>query len=1392
MAFDRIPAVPLALALTTALSFPVARSHAQQTTTAAIADSPTAQTLFGDVRAQAEANPAESARLARRLLDEYGGRMIKVGAETDDLFTSVSAEVERFLLGHPEILARFRDMETRGAERMLAEEGPSVTAARRRLTAPGLSATIELAERAVRGDQPLEAISLLSRVRGHPDLSAERAVAHAVLESMALRRIGDATGSDAALARAASIEGVDRGAVESAMAAARRTSKGSGGVLGRSPLVTAPDGGDPDSTWREIWALDLDQSLFRRVYGGPAAGRTAKDVESVRSNARLMVAIPTVLGNRVLLSEGHRVRSVDIDSRDEIWSREIGSVGVGRESAPIGDLSAVTADSGIAVVYEGHAAANERTASPRVWALDPATGAVKWNTVVDGCDGRAELAGLFPTGAPLLVSDLVVVATRKPTQRLEQVDWLLALDRADGQLRWALSIAGAPVTRFSTGRQHSGLATDGAVVIDTTPLGAVACIRASDGAVEWLRRFPVPLRDPRSLAEPWEVAAPAISGDRVIAISPDESEIVALDRSSGRLLDARPLGPDTQWATPLYLISATSSDATPIVLGVGSDVVAFDARDLSKRLWSLSESTRDIIPPRSGTAIRNGIRGRVSVAGQYVVVPGVQEILLLDLSSGRVNARVPMAAPGNPLLLGDRIVSAGDDALRVIMPSERAEAMLRARLAAMPDDPSAAVALLELAQATGRPLVALDAARTAERALSRGRGSEQLRQELMGKLVALAAANPELGDDAFAIVSGVSNTPLLRVRGEMARGEFLRTAGRATDAVRCWQRLAGDILFTTQLVGDDSAKRQVRIEAMARIAQLGSRDRDIAAALESEAEAARGRLPAAPSRALLADLVHEHPRTQASIQAIASASLPADEAIGLALAAVSDCLVPPARVELIDTLRAFIAERLDPASRAGTMSAIDQRIAAMLAASGVDRPDLRQPVRSLPAVGVAAVAGIDLRSKLVRQTIDCSRRRDPDLILGLLEGALVRLAGPELAVQWRLRLEDRDPLLIHAGERIVLWQSLPPSDGSAHIIDASQGTLLYASPRSSELWPVAGRQPEPTDGFGNELGRPGRSQLSPLVVPVCDGESLVLVRRNGDLARIGVMDQKFTPTLARGVLELVYCEDIRDGLLTIGGRATSPEGPRAVVLVLDARTLAPRVRIEPESSADIRWAFATALGEVFIGTSAGIERWTIGPAGDPLPTLVSLASESAQSDRPELLGANILTIDVNERPTLLPVFTGNPRAVPFPDGAEARQIRDLVPLGGSLLLQSDDRFVLLGPSGEVVGMDANSRDANFAFALPVSGGLLQVTALPVEADQAKLRRDVGVVVERLSIAKGLRNEGGAYEVRVRDSRVNLAMVANGWLLLSNMQGTVAVSLPLGGAKSQAESPPGTP
>jgi hypothetical protein len=169
--------------------------------------------------------------------------------------------------------------------------------------------------------------------------------------------------------------------------------------------------------------------------------------------------------------------------------------------------------------------------------------------------------------------------------------------------------------------------------------------------------------------------------------------------------------------------------------------------------------------------------------------------------------------------------------------------------------------------------------------------------------------------------------------------------------------------------------------------------------------------------------------------------------------------------------------------------------------------------------------------------------------------------------------------------------------------------------------------------------------------------------------------------------------------------------------------------------------------------------------------------ESSESDRPFLLGAQLFSLDSAGRPNLLPLLAGVPRNFPYTDGADARQVRDLLPMREGLLLQSDDRFTLLGPMGVAVGVDSNSREANFAFAIPVEGALLQLVALQPDGEQARIRYQSGCVVERLLPAGGLKIGGPAFEVSVRDSRVSRAMGVDGWLLLSNSQGTMAVSLP---------------
>ncbi len=1384
----------LGLAACCALGVRAAPAWGQQETTPAIADSPTAQALYEDALAQRADNPAEAARLARRLLDEYREKVLRAGPEGDGRFVSVADEIERFLLANPTVLERFRESESRAAERMIEEQGAEATAARRRLTRAGLVASLELAERALAADRPADARAILSRVSRHPDLTGRERVGFTALYAFAARRLGlgalDAALPLEQLSRTADLPPETLREIRLALEQVKRTAVQPNASFARSPLATGTQTQPPDSTWREIWSIDLDATLFRRLFDGPVASLSPRAVERARTDASWLVAAPTVVGQTIYLSEGQRVRAFDADSRDERWTRSLGSMGIERDIGGVGDLSALAVDDGALIAFEGHAFANARSGPARIWCLDPRDGTPFWTVDLDGHEGRADFESLFPVGTPILLPDSIIVSARKSTQRLEQVDWLVSLDRRDGSVRWATTIAGAPGTRVVAGRRQAGLFLDGDAVIVSTPLGATACVRATDGAIEWLRRVPVPLRDPRLGSEPWELFAPVVAGGRVVVLSPDGDSVEALDRGTGKLLEARPVGPETAWGDPRYLIAAPAradgkggaAETVPIVLGVGGDIVAFDARDLSKPLWRFTESLRGVEPPRSGMDNRSGIRGRVSVAGDAVLVPGLDEFVVLDLATGAIRARIGAQRPGNAVLVDDRIVSAGDDALRVLMAPERAENILRARLASSPDDPATALALVELARATQRPNLALEAARVAEAALGRGFGSEAIREALLEQLVELASSVPDAGAEAHELAARIADSPRLRVRQMLAYGEFFRLTGRAREAIEVWSRLSSDPVLGPELVAEDGIARATRGEALRRIARIASRDVEITAQLDREAAEELQALQASgPAAAGLVAFAHANPRTRAATEAVLAASpelgpVRASHALG---AVLGDLLVPPARVELVDELVGALA-RL-----AGDRAAerrVRLRAAELLVASGVNRPELGERGGNLARVGVKPGVGRDLRGRLARLTGSAYLSRNTDLALIVADGALQRLSLDSLDSLWRLRLDDRDPLVLHAGERVVVWQAVTGGSENALIVDAATGAVELSTGRSDEIWTTAQRAPG--DQRSEVTTTPdGGAFIASQVLPLCDGESLVLVRRNGDAARYAVNEVGLQPKLARELLWQVYAASINDGLVTIAGRGGSPVDPRPVVKVLDARTLEERCSFEPSSREDVRWAFATALGEVFLGTSSGLERWTIGADGKTIPMMVTRASECMDALGPNLLGASLVVLDRNDRPLRLPVYDGGVGSFELPESTDfgSPSLRSLVPVREGLLIHAENRVILRGPTGEILGMDLIAGELNFAFALPAEPGVFVLNGLGgrqiLGAAAGTFRVDFPYVSQLLSTKFGLRMSGEPFEISCPSQRADRAIMVDGWLILSSSQGITAVSLP---------------
>ena len=1395
-------------------------AFAQQSTLPAINDSPTAQALYDDVLAQAKENPDEAARLARRLLDEYGGKVLRVnvdseGADSAGLFRSVADETELFLLASPTVLARFREMEAHSAESMLANDGVNATASRRRLTRAGLVATLRAAQETLQADRAAQALSMLSRVTQHPDLQGAEAVGYYALTASAAARIGLDTRRDEALAQLAVLAAQRIVGAEAAIASARATTRGTEGVVARSSLSLGEATEIPSEEWRQVWSLDLDGTLYRRLFEAPIARLNPRAADVALANADWMTTVPVVLGSRIFLNEGQFVRAIDIDSRDEVWSRALGSGGMERSIGSVNDLSALAVDEGALVTYEGHAYSNMRNGPSRVWCLDPRDGSVHWSVDLDRCEDRIELAGLFPVGTPMLLPGIIVVCARKPTQRLEQVDWLIGLNRVDGTIVWATSIAGAPGTRAMAGRRQAGMSSDGEAIIVATPLGATARVRASDGAIEWLRRSSVPLGEARFGAEPWEMNAPVVIGDRVLSVSPDETEIVALDRLTGTLIDARPIGPGTQWTSPRYLMVARAADGAEIVLAIGNDIAAFDARDLSKRLWLASEKLSGLTPARAGVDNRSGVRGRVSAAGSVLLVPGLAEFLVLNAGDGSIRARIFEQKPGNAVMLADRVVSVGDESVRVLMPPTRAEEILRARLAANPDDPASAIALFDLATRTSRFTIALESARAAQLAFERGKGSETLREELIEHLIALASVSMESGDAAYAIINALADTPKLRVRAALANGDFLRSAGRVSEAVELWRALAAQSAVHDvdheaahdavheELYVTTGASRSVRLEALRRIAQFSARDTELIATFEASAAAALALLNSqTPTSAQLIDCAMAFPRTEAAVSAsrAAAASLTATAARAALTATLEECLIPPARRELVDTLRDAIVELALPAQRDALRAQLDRRIGQLLVASGVLEPQrnaraVRYPrIGADPDIGLNPGKAIELRGRVARFDGNALDQRDPSLILSVLDGSLTRLqpstATPvTLEPSWRLRLDDRDPIVLWARDRIVVWQAAISIGDSATIVDPTTGAVIYSTPKSTALWIDADADAagaDRGDGTGTIVGPGGEIFIPSQVLPRCDGESLVLIRRGGQIARFGVGDALPTPTTSRGILSRIYTASLYDGLVTIAGRGVDGDSPTSTVAVLDARTLEERTRFQTATGEDVRWAFATALGEVFVGTMSGIERWTIDAAGLAHVVLATTTSRAVATDSPILLGGNLLVAAQDDRPTLIPIFEGDARTVDFPDSQEpgamagaSHTLRGLIPVPEGVVVHATDRLMLLSSTGEIAGVDSSSRERNYAFALPTDHGVLLLdgmAARQVAAADGAVRVEFPYILQHLSRAQGLRIESPAFELRCSGQRVDRALLSDGWLLLSSNFGLTAVPL----------------
>ena len=634
---------------------------------------------------------------------------------------------------------------------------------------------------------------------------------------------------------------------------------------------------------------------------------------------------------------------------------------------------------------------------------------------------------------------------------------------------------------------------------------------------------------------------------------------------------------------------------------------------------------------------RAGIRGRVQCAGPSLVVPGLADVLFVSRETGRIQERVAVDGPSNPVLVGPQLLLGLNSGAMAMMPAASAERLMRERIAKDPKDPEGGLALLDLGIRSKRLDLALEAATAASKAIEQAsaenRGSvalDRAREELVTRLLQVVATKATDADaaaieSAHGLLASVSRTPSQNVRRLLAWGDWLAAGGRWAEAVAAVDSLLGDPLLAAEPVErGDEVNIAASSEAIERL-----RDWSTAAAA---ADSLAARSAAAARRLEAID------RTDpAALAAFARGSALADAAVGAAASAARGYIerkeYRAAWAVVQDVLRtipgdqahqtqaaALAAAAIDCAEQAGWRRSVRSFADALFA----DRGDLsippNDPARALsairkrgmaipPELGGTPGAVQEVPGRLVRVA---SGAEDESALDGVLVSDRQRLVllrppaagqGADWKPVWESPLVDRDPLVLDVVGRgvfpgpagddgaILLWQATSDREAFAAWIGLRDGTMLTKTPLLGDLL---------NQSVLLEGGRPVNQQMPnelPFVVsevrPLVTSSMLILARRNGDI--VGFRRENLAaPAWRRDrVIDQVYDFGASDWGIALAGRGDRTSGAPAngaapdeepALVVLDPESGQPMGHARLGAENDVSWLRILDTGELLVGS----------------------------------------------------------------------------------------------------------------------------------------------------------------------------------------------------------------
>jgi outer membrane protein assembly factor BamB len=1379
-----------------AIAAPVA---AQERATVAVDDSPTATQLLAQASDQAAANPAESARLVRQVLAEFGRKLVPL-PDDPDRFVDARSVADAMLRANPEVLRRWRALESAEALRQFEDGDVEGAAAQRPLAMGGLQAQLALADEELVHARFRKALSRISAARGHPDLNGDLLHRALRIEALAAWGIGERQRAESAAAQLESAFPAGGSALRTLIAAAPPATP----VEVNDPLSPQPFGnvgGAPIRLWQEA----LDQSLKRRMQPGADERQRAPSLPAAdRQAGRFLVSVPALARGLVIVNEGHRLQALGAFTREPVWSVLMTSPGAPREGQ-VGDLSVPIVCGDRVLAVSGHSSGADRDGGidreggGRLLCLDIGSGRRLWE-FQPRWHARAGLEGTFIVGAPAVLEDTVALLLRRMSARQETISIAAGISLADGSLRWTVPLGATPGIRVTSSaiRPCATPVASGDSFVVHTGAGVTARLSCVDGRVMWLRRDQVPIRDARFDLEPWQMQRPAVCGDRIMLIDAEQQHVQVIGTSDGRQLSLAPIGTGTAWRDTRWLLA--SADGAH-VLGVGEQLVCFAADDIRTPRWRSGSGPEPRLTTGSETVIGRVQVGTLPDGRGAVAIPTAAGISVRAIDDGTELAALDVGAPSNPSLRDGMGSIATEDAIAMYVDSRQTEEFLSA--AAQRGDPTAVAGLLELAVASSRADLASSASAMASAWLSRDRtpaekGSDELADRIAALLIDVACSgllDARESSELFDRVIARESDPSRRAQALLVQGDWFARADRLPAAIAVWRRVLSDRALAGSWL--EPAGEQANILR----AGIAARDR-LAALLVSRAAPAVRAVDAAPPApgapgSALADYARAVACSRESVDAWIAAAESWSAAGDRVRAAAASSAALDEAIALADT--AVVASALDRALSVLRKEALPDsavRLVDRAVTAGMDVPlpsfkgqtasQVRGALPSASLVRGEPRAGSPRASRAVRTlrgepTIMTPRARvtRPTDRFWLTErGSLACISADSLTPLWRVPFAGQSPAIVqHSAGGIVLWEMLDADRSSLGLVDDA-GARRWTVPDVDALLdgdaPDQAVRPEPVPRFGRES-----SIRLPGVFP--GPADVALLRGDGAVAVVDATEGSLT-WRSKGAVDEIIDADADDAVIVIAGVSAAGDG-LARAIAIDRATGTPVAVLSDPDIGSVRWVRIMAPGQVAVGHDAGTSRW------DLLDDRVSWIREDLSAQRSD-------GVDGVGRTLLLYCDGRTPQAIRWSDGSIEANAFELLTSrrhrpaewqgfmrSGDVIVAGDERGVgLFGLDGSLLGATVSVPGQFLHSVVPVGAGLV------VTEQAGRVDAPVGVgsrVRSRLRLqllgwSDGLKMRGLPESFDVPAQAFGTPIAVEGWIVIpAGKDSSYAVPIPAG-------------